>query len=261
LIKVKSILKKAAVLLQLLDCYDYLERGAATDAAVEVGEELETDTDTGTAIDGEDTETVLDGDDEFEAGDDDIEVDEELEEAIEVGEPEADEELEGGAVEGGASEPLPPPRELSLLLKCFNLIYGEVACDYVALKAVETITSADGRIKYNALSKPVIDVLYAKDDSGAKIDFKLNPTYIQGARGQNEIAYTYMPEELGIDDEVAYETQKVSALTFAYGTASEYCLIRNQFDEAQTWEKRYKDALLIAQRLKKEVIVPKRGWY
>jgi hypothetical protein len=190
LIRVKSVLKKAAVLLQLLDCYDYLE-GTGAD------EEPSPDTD----------------------------------------------------------------RELSLLLKCFNLIYGEIACDYVPLKAIETVERADGRIEYGGLSKGVIDILSVRDGGGVKIDFKLNPTYIQGAEGLNEIAYTYMPEELGIEDEIAYETQKVSSLTFAYGTASEYCLIRSQFEEAETWEKRYKDALIIAQRLRKEVIVPKRGWY
>ena len=147
---------------------------------------------------------------------------------------------------------------LGKLLRCVNLVRGEIASDYFPLLNVETVYSADGEIPQSALQKKLIDVKRVTRN-GRAVKFKVYPAFIKTVRGELEIEYSYLPDDEDAGGDAGF-SDKISARAIAYGAASEYCLIAGLFEEAVIWEKRFKDSLLSAQRKKSEVMVKQRKW-
>lgn len=161
----------------------------------------------------------------------------------------------GGAPETGTEA----ERVLGQLLRCANLVCGEIASDYYPLSAKETVSTADGTISPLALNKRLIDVKRITQ-AGCPVRFKVYPAAIKTAGGKVEIEYSYLPENYPLDGETDFG-DKISARIIAYGTAAEYCLICGLFEEAVVWEKRFKDSMLAAQSKKSEIRVKGRKWH
>ena len=78
-------------------------------------------------------------------------------------------------------------------------------------------------------------------------------------KGRYEVEYSYMPQSVGLDDEIPY-TERLGARAIGYGTACEYCIISGMTDDAVLWDKRYKDALHLAETGKTDKRVKPRRW-
>ena len=77
----------------------------------------------------------------------------------------------------------------------------------------------------------------------------------------SEIFYRYQPDEISsLEDELENFSNKVTEKIFAFGVAMEYCFIQGLYDDAQIWEKRFKDALLIRASKKSNMKLPARRW-
>ncbi len=164
------------------------------------------------------------------------------------------------ALEGEGDYPAAAAGEIDRLTRCLNLVLNEAACDYLPLKTVEEVVSADGEIRLEALSKPVVDIYAVRSEAGLPAPYKSYFDRITlSAPGRYRIEYSYAPGTLDIDDDSPY-SERVPARALAYGTACEYCIISGMTDEAVLWDKRFKDALGIAALKKGEKRVPKRRW-
>ena len=165
-------------------------------------------------------------------------------------------ELDGSETSTSAQQ-----KELNFLLRCLNLTYSEIASDYIPLLKTEKVLTTDGKIVFSNLSKNLCEVKSLKDENGFKVNYKLYPDYIL-ADGKNfEITYSYLPEALSsISSTLENFSKKVSEKILAYGTAMEYCFISGLYDDAQIWEKRFKDAILVRSGKKTEIKLPKRRW-
>jgi len=146
-----------------------------------------------------------------------------------------------------------------LLLRCANLVVGEVAAEYLPLKAAEVLTSSDGNIDYSAFSKRPIEIYSAKKN-GLKCRYKMYPAKLITEAGEVEVCYSYVPESVGIDEELDFAEGKITPRILAYGTAAEYCLVNCLHEEAWVWDKRYKDSLFGALRAGRAVHIPARRW-
>lgn len=146
-----------------------------------------------------------------------------------------------------------------LLLRCANLVVGEVAAEYLPLKATEVLSSPDGNIEYSAFSRRPIEV-YSVRRNGAKCRYKMYPHKLITEAGEVEVCYSYVPQSVGIDEELDFAEGKLTPRVLAYGTAAEYCLINCLHQEAGVWDKRYKDSLLGALRAGRPLRIPARRW-
>lgn len=150
-------------------------------------------------------------------------------------------------------------KEAETLLRCFNLVENEVALDYLPLCCEDETESETGVVAYTLLSRPAVRVLRVTDEWGNKVPFKLYPEYLKAQPGKLKIAYTYTPKEKTAEDTSDYVLQ-VSPRMFAYGMAGEYCLACGLYEEAEMWDRKYKDSLAAAYRSRPSRVMRSRRW-
>lgn len=150
--------------------------------------------------------------------------------------------------------------DLRLLIRCANLVVKEVACEYIPLLHKQTITSHKGQISYADFEKLLLEIRCIKDSQGNEVDYYCLPDHVEIQDGSFEVLYAYIPTDKEFFDDLDFCGTKASDRVFAYGTAAEYCLVTGNYDEALMWERRYKDALLVATRKNTAVVLPRRRW-
>ncbi|MDD4211222.1 MAG: hypothetical protein PHC46_02365 [Clostridia bacterium] len=153
-------------------------------------------------------------------------------------------------------------KNLELLIRCLNLVYNEVASDYVPLKHTQTVTSENGEISLESLEKRLISVLSLIDStSEVSVKYKVYPTSIKVKDGSYNLEYSYMPDSVVLENDIEGFGGKLSERIMAYGVASEYLLISGLFDEATLWKKRFLDSILTVSSKKSDIKMPARRWF
>ena len=150
-------------------------------------------------------------------------------------------------------------KDTDILVRCVNIVLGEIANEYVPLKKTAEIESDDGLIRYEDFGDVVLDILAAEDEHGNNLKYSLYPDYFKVRPGKVKVEYTYLPERKKLDDEVDYKSGRVTGRIIAYGVAGEYCLINGDYEEAYMWDKRYKDGLMYATGLSGRKLYIKAG--
>ena len=151
--------------------------------------------------------------------------------------------------------------EINFLVKCLNLAYQEVASDYIPLLYKEKVTLTDGKLNFSGLTKTIVDVVSLKDKNGFRVKYQSFPSYLQTNENEVEITYKYQPEDLtSLSSTIESFAGRVSEKLLAFGTLMEYCFILGLYEDAEIWEKRFKDALLVRSRKKSGMKLPSRRW-
>ena len=146
------------------------------------------------------------------------------------------------------------------LVGCFNLVENELAVDYLPLVCEETLsTDEEGNIEYARLSKKVAYIISVRDERGGIVKAKRMPTHLALEVGKYTVRYAALPVEKTAKDCCEYETG-VSARLLAYGVAAEYCLHKGLYAEHAAWDKKYKEALLIACKSRGAWHLKERAW-
>lgn len=149
-------------------------------------------------------------------------------------------------------------RTLQKLVGCVNLALCELAEEYLPLTARQTVT-AGGIVPYADFERSPVQILSARQ--GGNVRYVYRPDGVEfEAEGDVEVEYTYRPGERGFLDEVETGGGQIGVRTLAYAVCAEYCLQNGDYDEAQVWDKRYKDNLLNALSKKSEISIKKREW-
>jgi hypothetical protein len=163
---------------------------------------------------------------------------------------------------GGTEQSTPAQqKELNILLRCLNLVYNEIASDYIPLLHTEKLIPTNGEIGFSSFSKKLLDIKRVEDKFGIRTNYKLYPDKISTIDGPVTITYSYEPEELTDFTSVMESfSEKLTERVVAYGVAMEYCFISGLHDDASIWEKRFKDGILVSARKKSEIRLPVRRW-
>ena len=149
--------------------------------------------------------------------------------------------------------------ELTLLVRCLNMIIKEIAEEYVEFKATEAVAVTDGFVSYSALSHEVRAIKEMRHD-GVRVDFVERTHGVEtDATGEVSVTYSYYPADVGVSDELVLP-RSVSERALVYGTASEYCLMKEQFEECVNLNSRYVRAISSAARPKREIRIKERAW-
>ena len=151
-------------------------------------------------------------------------------------------------------------RELTLLVRCCNLVIGELATAVFPLKKTKAVTCKDGKIAYTAIDENVLDV-YTVEQDGARVPFDAFFDCIMvPVRGTCTVTYSVAPIAAKLDGQSPFAGNKPSARLIAYGIAREYCLICGRTEEATTWDGRFLAAVEEESRKKGELRVRPRAW-
>ena len=153
-----------------------------------------------------------------------------------------------------------PVLSSSQLIRCANLVIKEVACEFIPLTFRQIIKSEAGAIPYTKFAKPLLLIKSIKDLNGEVVTAYTTPNYLAIEEGTFAVTYNYIPSDKGFFEDIDFKGDKASDRIFAYGTASEYCLINGDYDNALYWERRYKDALEVLTGKETFALVPKRRW-
>jgi hypothetical protein len=151
------------------------------------------------------------------------------------------------------------PAIFTSLVKCGNLIYRDIATDYMPLIHTEKIKTADGKINYASFSKTPLRVLSVKA-GGVKAGFKAYPGYILlDNSGEAEITYSFFPPEKAAQEELE-AMAGITPQMIAQGIAAEYCLITGLYEKSVLYQERFKESLraLTADAVARKI--PERRW-
>lgn len=154
--------------------------------------------------------------------------------------------------------------ELDALLRAYNFVENEVALDYCPLKKEETVEVTENKIYYSELSGVPVNI--RKVVCGGYLQrFGTYPAYIRisdGWIGKASVVYDCIPStKTSLDEESEFSTETgVSARLLAYGVAAQFCLVNGENGRAATWDKRFRDALLAKNLLRRTMSVRSRRW-
>jgi len=128
--------------------------------------------------------------------------------------------------------------------------YAGVSCDEVAteffplIKNEGVTTNAQGNVLYSAFTKQVKKVMKISID-GQSVAFSVLHDCIKTPHANMTIncEYEYFPSyPVNMKSELdVYET--IPKRILAYKIASEYCLVKNLYDEYSFWERKFFDAI------------------
>ncbi len=152
-------------------------------------------------------------------------------------------------------------RKIRYLCSCIDVIVNEIACEYFPIKKTEKVTAKNKRIEYETLSEYVVDVRYVKRN-GRKVNYDLYTMAIGvDEDGEYEVCYEYTPKSYAGDLEQKIDLYgRITARIVGLGATAEYCLAFDRFDEAVTYDKMFKDALIGVEKSRGKMYVKKRRW-
>lgn len=149
-------------------------------------------------------------------------------------------------------------KERALLVKCLNMVLREIAEEYVPFLIKEDVYFSNGFYPYDRLSEQVKSVKRVESE-GLGVEFTAGPDGIYADLKSAKITYAYIPDEVSYGDSLKLPV-KVTERALIYGTASEYSLMTEQYEECVNLNSRYVKAVSSAVRPLKSIRVKKRRW-
>jgi len=136
--------------------------------------------------------------------------------------------------------------KISELLTLTNYVAREITKGYFPLSSSETKTSdEEGRIHFSKLERKAISVKDIKNSLGLSVSFELYPTYVklETINSPYTIYYNYVPSPVTSIDEAIELPFGLDYFVVCFGVASEFCLSKGLYEEAQMWESKFLNSL------------------
>ena len=152
-------------------------------------------------------------------------------------------------------------RQIDNLCAFVDIVINEICCEYFPITKTEKIVATNNKIEYEKLSERVVDVRKVKKN-GKKINYDLFAYYIGvDGDGEYEVCYDYSPKGYSgnIQDTIGLYG-RITPRIVGFGAMAEYCLANNRFDEAITYDKMFKDALIGVEKRRGNLKIKQRRW-
>ena len=151
-------------------------------------------------------------------------------------------------------------KELDMLLRCLNLIVGEIATDYLPIYKSKEVVFINNQLRLTDIDENIYQLAKIEDEFACPVRFKIYDNMIHANVKNAKVFYTSFATKCTLEGEVENFNNLMSPRVLAYGTAMEYSFISSLFDDASIWESRYKNALLVLSNKKYNKVMPKRRW-
>lgn len=145
------------------------------------------------------------------------------------------------------------------LLLCLNNCLDEIAAEYLPSVVTQKVKSYGKCISYLTFSDDIADVIYVKNDNG-KVNFSVDEQGINVEEdGTFTVGYTVRKAAVKANETLKLPL-RVTVRMLCYGIIAEYYLISGMYEDAVTWDKRFKDSLAACSYGRKEHRVRQRRW-
>lgn len=150
-------------------------------------------------------------------------------------------------------------KNLRIILDCINIAYLHICTEKYLLYKTESITVTNNCFDIDNLSQKLFKI---KDITNAYgyVKIKLDAKKILLPNGTYTIKYAYLPQELNFDDEINSFNGKLTLLALSYGVCGKFCLIKNLFEEAESWESKFEKSLTQSFKKIGEIKIKSRRW-
>ena len=158
--------------------------------------------------------------------------------------------------------------ELQILRDSATSVIDEIGREYYPLTrtfklVADNIAQNVDSIALSSLPDLALEILSVKINDRAiefrRIDDRIE--FFGTAIFSNDnlsITYLYAPKIIDFAKPSPYNATRISLRLIGFGVVAEYCMRSGMIDEAVLWDRRYKDALLAAVRVKREFRVRQR---
>jgi hypothetical protein len=145
------------------------------------------------------------------------------------------------------------------MMRSYNLVESEIATDYAPIVCEQKIACVNGKVAYDSFSRPPAYIIGAFDRFGQKVKIRLYSDYFTVAKGEYTVRYAALPRTKTMEDECELAAS-ITERTVAYGVAAEYCVQNSLYAEHAVWDKKYKEAVAAAYRLRPTKRIRSRRW-
>ena len=136
--------------------------------------------------------------------------------------------------------------KLNQLLVYTNYIIREITKEYYPLSTSELLLSDDNcQIYYTNFQEQPIGIKDIKNTSNLSVTFNLYPEYVKVGTPNSEylVKYNFIPKPIKTIDQNFNLPIGLDYFIISYGVASEYCLSKLLYNEAELWESKFKNSL------------------
>jgi hypothetical protein len=161
---------------------------------------------------------------------------------------------------GGENTPTTMDEENILQLKnCLDLTLRDISVHYIPFSHVRQITitnNAYSLITINNMQK----LLFIKDLNNQSVSYEEANNIIYLPNGTYYMGYEIVPTSV-IDSSIIEEVPvEITTNMLVYGTNKFYCLSKGLCDEADMWNKLYKDEIAEAVKKTGNIMIKDRRW-
>ncbi|MBQ3571956.1 MAG: hypothetical protein IJA15_03920 [Clostridia bacterium] len=150
---------------------------------------------------------------------------------------------------------------VNLLIKCYNLITDEIACEYFPQKQRQDFNNiTDKKIPLSSLNKTPLRILRVFAKNGQKLGYKLINDYIEVNNSDVTVEYLFKIPKATEDDEAYFASTVIGPYVLAYGIASQYLMERGRIKESEIYNEKYMQALRGRLAERSSLKIPQRRW-
>lgn len=127
------------------------------------------------------------------------------------------------------------------LIGCCNSVLEVLYCDYATAIARCSVTAKNNFVDVTNLA--LNRVLSLTDANGNNVKYRYTSGGLFVENGSYVLTYAKLPPKILWDDEIVLPSPRITERIFAYGVVADYFLAVGDFDVANVWEARFRDAL------------------
>lgn len=131
--------------------------------------------------------------------------------------------------------------KVDVLLACYNAIVSEIALNNYEYLVKQTVSL--NRFNLSTLEKPLLKIVGVTDTKGNQISYTRQNDEIFVNKAPFTLIYRAIPLKQEIDDKYIFDKTQISDSVVVYGALAEYYLRESRFEEALSFESKFRQAL------------------
>lgn len=151
-------------------------------------------------------------------------------------------------------------REKRACLTYLNAVVDELARGYFPLEWEEEMSSPDGRFAFSKFAHKPLEIKKVTQKSHP-VAWRVVPDYLVADGANVCVKYTYVPDELRLNDVWEYPDFAVGERLIEYGMLAEYYLVAGDAAGYEAWENKYREEIEnLLSHSKVRGRIPPRRW-
>jgi hypothetical protein len=144
------------------------------------------------------------------------------------------------------------------LLKCYNAVLKDITTNYY--EYASSVSISEKSINLSSLTEPFIKIISVTDTKGNPVSYTVAGDMMTVDETPFVLCYRAAALDQEIDDEFMFLGRAIGDNVFVYGVLSEYLMREFRFEEAQSWESKFRQAVNFRTDYKKRKLKAGKRW-